>query len=283
MKNNDFGIEQKRQNAVDASLRANASCERTGDELVAYLYGEASETEAESFAAHMQDCEECRTEYVSFNSVRESIGAWRKEALGFSHSAAAQSEHAFISESNAAASGHARAAFAALREFFSLSPAWMRFSTAFATLAVCALAAIGVANIANAEFSWNAKGVALRTHVSPVRLVEKRIEVAKPVKTGYSEEELNARVEERVQRKLAEIKLEEKSQQTFVATSAPASMARAPMKRNAPYAQTIAANAKQPAVQERYNTASSRDKRVEIAEERDLPRLSDLLNEGNDR
>ncbi len=280
MKNKDFGIEQKHQNDADASLHSSASCERAGDELVAYLYGEATDTEAESFAAHMHDCEECRTEYVSFNSVRESIGAWRKEALGLSNSAASQSEHAFISESNFATSRHARAAFAALREFFTLSPAWMRLSTTFATLAVCALAAMGVAN---AEFSWNANGVALRTHVSPVRVVEKRIEAAKPVKTGYSEEELNARVEERVQRKLAEIKLEEKPQQTLVATSALASMVRAPMKRNAPYTQTIAANAKQPAVQGRYNTVSPREKRVEIAEERDLPRLSDLLNEGNDR
>lgn len=58
----------------------------------------------------------------------------------------------------------AGAAWAALREFFRLSPAWLRASTAAAALALCALALLAVAN---AEISFGDERYALRTGVRP--------------------------------------------------------------------------------------------------------------------
>lgn len=280
MKNNDFGSNQKHLNDANAAARAPSSCERA-DELIAYLYNEATETEAKSFAAHIQDCASCRAESASFGMVRESIAAWHKEALGFSGSPALQHKGVFVPESaTATTNSRARSAFAALREFFTVSPAWMRASTAFAALAVCALAVIGVSN---AEFNWNAGGVSFRTHVMPVRVVEKTVQVENPTKIGYSEEELNAQVDERVQQRLAELNLAQKQKQALIAEAAPTVTARKSVKRNMANTQMIAATANSSVPPRGYNAASPRANRVEIADERDLPRLSDLLNDGSER
>ncbi|MDQ3917956.1 MAG: zf-HC2 domain-containing protein, partial [Acidobacteriota bacterium] len=53
-----------------------------GEELVAYLYGEAAPDEAEAFGRHLNDCAACREELAAFGGVREAVGAWRAEALG---------------------------------------------------------------------------------------------------------------------------------------------------------------------------------------------------------
>jgi len=276
MKSNDFGNKQKH---MDAALHAPSSCERT-NALVAFLYGEATEAEKKSFAAHMQECGACRAESASFGTVRESIAAWRKESLGLSGSPALQRESAFVSEAAMRTGSRARSALAALREFFTISPAWMRTSMAFAAIAVCALAAIGVSN---AEFNWNAGGVSFRTHVMPVRVVEKTVQVEKPSKVGYSEEELNAQVDERVQKRLAEMNLAQKQKQELTAEVVPMATARKAVKRNTASPQMMVANANSSMQPKVYNAASPRTNRVEIADEKDLPRLSDLLNDGSER
>ena len=56
-------------------------CHRAED-LVTYLYGEASELDAKDFAIHLQQCEACRSEFGVFQQVHDSIGLWRNEALG---------------------------------------------------------------------------------------------------------------------------------------------------------------------------------------------------------
>src|SRR5438105_908125 len=56
-------------------------CHRAED-LVTYLYGEATAEEARDFATHMQQCDACRVEFNLFNEVHESIVAWRSEVLG---------------------------------------------------------------------------------------------------------------------------------------------------------------------------------------------------------
>src|SRR5262249_17802435 len=68
----------------------------------------------------------------SFDLVRESISGWRDEALS-----------GFVSTSLPAAA-RKKSAIAALREFFDLSPLWLKGATGFAVVAFCALAAIAI-------------------------------------------------------------------------------------------------------------------------------------------
>lgn len=120
-------------------------CARAGD-LVAYLYGEATHTEAREFESHMQSCAKCRTETAAFGDVRESIGEWRQQSLGTHSSPAFESNGvtAFASPREIFRPG--RSAFAALREFFTLSPVWMRAATVAVALVFCALVVIAIAH-----------------------------------------------------------------------------------------------------------------------------------------
>ncbi len=51
-------------------------CHRSED-LVTYLYNEASAAEAQDFANHVEKCEACRAEFAVFSEVRESIPSIR--------------------------------------------------------------------------------------------------------------------------------------------------------------------------------------------------------------
>src|SRR6478672_2903461 len=100
-------------------------CHRAED-LVTYLYGEATAEEARDFAGHMQQCDACRTEFNVFNQVHESIVTWRNEALGTIASTEAARDNARVVSSEVVQSGRRLPALAALREFFSVSPLWLR-------------------------------------------------------------------------------------------------------------------------------------------------------------
>ena len=102
-------------------------CERASD-LIAFVYNEANESERDDFELHLKECRACREEVASFGVVRESITAWRDEALS-----------GFVSTPLPATPGR-KSAIAALRQFFDLSPLWLKGATAFAILAFCALA-----------------------------------------------------------------------------------------------------------------------------------------------
>jgi hypothetical protein len=102
-------------------------CERASD-LIAFLYNETNESETRDFELHLKECRACREEVASFGVVRESITAWRDEALS-----------GFISTPLPTTPGR-KSAIAALRQFFDLSPLWLKGATAFAILAFCALA-----------------------------------------------------------------------------------------------------------------------------------------------
>ena len=108
-------------------------CERASD-LIAFLYDEASESEKRDFELHLKECAGCRQEVASFGLVRESITAWRDEALS-----------GFVS-TPLAATAPKKSALAALRQFFDLSPLWLKGATAFAVLALCVLAALAIFN-----------------------------------------------------------------------------------------------------------------------------------------
>lgn len=127
-----------------------AACARA-PELISYLYHEAAPAEALEFEAHMERCASCRSELAEFAGVRRAIGDWHAEALGriaLSVSQANGFAQGFVAKEAKAERGPKRRnALDALREFFTLSPAWMRAATAFAGLALCALAVIAVTHL----------------------------------------------------------------------------------------------------------------------------------------
>ncbi|HJU91422.1 MAG TPA: hypothetical protein VJ656_00695, partial [Pyrinomonadaceae bacterium] len=81
------------------------------------------------------ECAGCREEVASFGVVRESITAWRDEALS-----------GFVS-TPLAATPRKKSAIAALRQFFDFSPLWLKAATGFAVVAFCVLAAAALMNV----------------------------------------------------------------------------------------------------------------------------------------
>lgn len=110
-------------------IQNSPGCERAS-ELIAFLYGEADEHEARDFQQHLQQCSSCREEVASFGNVRESITAWRDEALA-----------GFVSTP---VPTQPKSALAALRQFFDLSPLWLKGATALAAVTFCVLAGLAL-------------------------------------------------------------------------------------------------------------------------------------------
>jgi len=117
-----------------------AVCSRAND-LVDYLYGETSASSAANFARHMSGCRACRTEFALMTNVRESMSQWRSEVLGL----AWRAEPVAFESSSEARSAKRLSALAALREFFTVSPLWLRGATAFAVGLFCLMAALFLA------------------------------------------------------------------------------------------------------------------------------------------
>ena len=118
-------------------------CGRAED-MVTYMYAEASLAEATDFEQHLQLCASCRREMVSFGDVRQAIGEWRQQALGTVVSPAFEADETRAFAPAVIPVGR-RSALAAFRQFFTLSPAWMRAATAAVAIVFCALAAFTVA------------------------------------------------------------------------------------------------------------------------------------------
>lgn len=120
-------------------------CHRAED-LVSYLYGEASASDALDFRNHLQTCDACRSEFGVFNQVHDSIRLWRTEALGASFDPVAVAEPAIAAP---ALVRHERklSALAALREFFTVAPLWLRGATAFAALLLLVLGVLMFARV----------------------------------------------------------------------------------------------------------------------------------------
>ena len=158
-------------------------CHRAED-LVTYLYGEASEADALDFRSHLRQCDSCRGEFTVFNQVHDSISVWRNEALGASFNPAAIPATTEIAATQLIRHERKLSALAALREFFSVSPFWLRGATAFAALLLCVLGVMMVA----------------RTPRPPV-------DVAKNGKGEkvYTRQELEAEVTKAVDQKVAEL------------------------------------------------------------------------------
>jgi anti-sigma factor RsiW len=126
-------------------------CHRAED-LVAYLYNEANEIDAKDFADHAEICDACGSELAAFRRMHESIVSWRQEALGAAFNPARQTavEVAMTAHTPGVVQPERKlSALQALREFFTVSPLWLRGAAAFAGLLLCALTLIVV------NRSWN--------------------------------------------------------------------------------------------------------------------------------
>ncbi len=141
-------------------------CERT-PELVSYVYNEADDNARRSFTQHLNACAPCRAELAAFGDVRGAVRDWHTELLNH---APALTLPALLPAYGNGQAAHAptaivaprRSALAALREFFTLTPVWLRAGMVAASLVVCALAVLAVVN---AEFHWDGHGVAFNTHL----------------------------------------------------------------------------------------------------------------------
>ncbi|MDQ5845991.1 MAG: hypothetical protein M3539_11935 [Acidobacteriota bacterium] len=158
-------------------------------ELVSFLYGELNEADTRTFRGHMNGCASCSEQLAAFANVRESVGAWRNETLGGVTSFA---EQAAVSRDYRRPS-----ALLALREFFNLSPAWMKGAVAFASLLFCLLAVLVVARFREMP-------------TAPI--------VATPSNQSRSTQEFNAAVERRVQDELKRIQDEAATNSSLVST-----------------------------------------------------------------
>ena len=144
--------------------------ERSGD-LIAFLYHELSEQETPDFERHMATCSSCAHELGSFRKIRAGVGAWREQTLGLSP----------VPTPARVTFGQPEkpSALLAIRQFFALSPVWLKGAVAFASILFVAALALLVMNL----------------NSSPVvPMVEHR----------YTEAELKARVEEGIQARLME-------------------------------------------------------------------------------
>lgn len=154
------------------------------DELIAFLYGELNKVESRAFAQHLQACDLCNQEFAAFSNIRSSVVAWRNESLG------RISSRANLPYATPAATRTRPSALAALREFFSLSPVWLKGGVAFATLVFCLLAGLSLARLRDS---------------GPVSVADNSPAATSTKGTTYSDQQLNALVNQRVQDELRRI------------------------------------------------------------------------------
>jgi len=202
----------EKTNANGAGGAMNArGCERA-EELIAYLYGETSPVEAANFRRHLAGCAVCGEELASFEGVRDGLSGWREEVLRSTPALNVAERikpvvHAAKTEPHETKAARAfettreqtrtRSASAALREFFSLAPLWLRFGTAAAALVFCVMVAL---TLARAEVRWDSNGFAFNTGLKE-RIIEKQVQA--PAPQGYTQEQLDAAVRQNVEREVA--------------------------------------------------------------------------------
>jgi hypothetical protein len=119
------------------------TCERV-DDLVGFLYGELDELESRRFERHLHECAACETEYAAFGQIHGSLMAWRDESLGLGRTALAATA-ASVAPAVTSKRMPVKSALNALREFFALSPLWMKGAAAFATVLFCVCGVLAIA------------------------------------------------------------------------------------------------------------------------------------------
>lgn len=158
-------------------------CER-GNDLIAFLYHELSESEGRNFERHLSQCAACERELNSFQQIRSGVAAWRNECLGI-----ATTPPLTLTEPEKPS------AFAAFRRFFELSPLWLKGAVAFASLLFCISAFFALASL------------------------NRKPTIAVVPDQGLSEEQLKARIEAGVQARLGELAAQQKPANEQVAVN----------------------------------------------------------------
>jgi hypothetical protein len=106
-------------------------------QIVSYLYDEAEASEKVKFEAHQENCSVCAEEIAAFSAVRFSISDWTEEFSSLeTPMVIIPYEKARGSMEKVEASGVTSSWLTALRNLFSLSPAWTA-ATTFAAVAIC--------------------------------------------------------------------------------------------------------------------------------------------------
>ncbi len=128
---------------------------------MAFIYDEMNVSESREFEAHLATCVNCREEAASFGVVRESIVAWRDEVLaGFVPSTATPTR---------------RSAVAAFKQFFNLSPLWLKGAAAFAVLTFFVLAGLVFVTSSKKQEVTTTKNDAIYTRQDVDRLVNEAL------------------------------------------------------------------------------------------------------------
>lgn len=152
-------------------------CDREND-LIAFLYGEANEREAQDFERHLKTCSQCESELGAFKPIRQLIIEWREGALG----RVRETTQSATIYSRTLASGK-RSAIAAFREFFNLSPLWLKGAVAFTSILFCVFGSLALARLLN-------------RNDGPIASNDKKL---------YTEKELTSKIDEAVQAKVQEL------------------------------------------------------------------------------
>lgn len=277
----------------EQNLHTNQPCERA-DTLLAYLYGETTEAETTQFTAHLQSCQACQTEAATLGAVRGQLGDFRDHTLANAWRAATHEQSfaerltpaftatpaqvltdATHSTSRTNDARSARAAFAALRDFFTLSPAWMRGATAFATVAIVALLAFAAISFGRERAVSN----------NTAALATNRNVAASPSPT-YTESQVEQLVSQRVAQERAVWEAQNRSGEVDESDQS-ASPAASPKQPPSARQQTVLARATDPANQSQRRAPRSNERTSAAPRERELarrsasdepPRLYDLLD-----
>jgi len=115
-----------------------ATCEYS-KELISFVYSELTDKESQQFKLHLNTCYQCSAELDSFGEMRDAIGAWKYQSLaGVSLT---------DEEAHELRPARKKSAVAAPREFFDLSPLWMKGAVALATVLFCVLAVIATGKL----------------------------------------------------------------------------------------------------------------------------------------
>lgn len=227
-------------------------------DLISYLYGELNEDATTRFEQHLTSCVACREELASFSRVRDAIGEWRQMV------SVPAMDRATVDVQRAP---EWRRALQALRDFFALSPLWLKTSMVFASAVICALAALA---ITNAEISYSAQGLTLRTGILRAPVQSERPD--RPSEPLYTREQVERIVAERVAQARAEAL--DRVAEEQAAAKVMEDVADEGVRTRAPNVPRRASTVRK--------TAPVQEQAIYARNDDAIPRLSDLLSEIND-
>jgi anti-sigma factor RsiW len=127
----------------DEMSETNKTCQMQ-EAMMAYLYKEASDTDARRFEAHLNECAACRQELAGFERVREQLQQWQVADLPVVRVVAdvPQARRSFL---------------AVLKELFTVMPVWVK-AASVAALALIVMAVTGTSIRINRDgFAFNAR------------------------------------------------------------------------------------------------------------------------------